>query len=198
MGFWTSFFCSLPLLFIISILLPVTISMPSIDPIVSGGMRAHCVRLHPGDDLVPCLLEAAKQAIASSPSGSSSSSTVGSAFVLTCVGSLEEVTLRMASADAQTNADDGSNSTNNNHIKTWKERFEITSLVGTLTGTSKHLHMSISDKDGHTFGGHVMSGRVFTTVELVLGTADGVIFDRQPDPDTGFTELVVSKAEIEE
>lgn len=162
--------------------------MPSIiDPIVSGGMRAHCVRLHPGDDLVPCLLEAAKQAIsASSPSGS------GSAFVVTCVGSLEEVTLRMASAD-RASTDDG---TNTNHIKTWKERFEITSLVGTLTGSSKHLHMTISDKDGRTFGGHVMSGRVFTTVELVLGTADGVVFDRKPDPDTGFTELVVSKAEV--
>jgi predicted DNA-binding protein with PD1-like motif len=159
--------------------------MTSIDPIVSGGMRAHCVRLHPGDDLVPCLLEAAKQAIASSPGS-------GSAFVLTCVGSLEEVALRMASADRTSGGVDSTN-----HIKTWKERFEITSLVGTLTETSKHLHMSISDKDGNSFGGHVMSGRVFTTVELVLGTADGVVFDRQPDPDTGFTELVVSKAEAE-
>lgn len=33
---------------------------------------------------------------------------------------------------------------------------EIVSLVGTLSSVGgHHLHMSLSDKDGHVFGGHV-------------------------------------------
>jgi predicted DNA-binding protein with PD1-like motif len=151
--------------------MPTTTASTIIDPLVSGALRAHCIRLHPGDDLIPCLQEAARQTGAAA------------CFILTTVGSLDQVSLRMASAE------DGSN----NEIKTWNnERFEIVSLVGTLAPDAKHLHMCISDKDGTAFGGHLISGRVFTTVELVLGTADGVAFSREHDPNTGYQELVVS------
>ena len=171
------------------------------SPIVSGALRAHCVRLHPGEDLVSSILEAARQTGASA------------CFVVTCVGSLDQVTLRMASHTAATGED-----TNNhparppttaiatteapimvNDMRTWNEPFEIVSLVGTLAplhNNSKHLHLAISDANGTVFGGHLISGRVFTTVELVLGSAEGVAFSRVPDLTTGFQELVISASTI--
>jgi hypothetical protein len=51
---------------------------------------------------------------------------------------------------------------------------------------------SVSNVDGSTIGGYLMSGQVFTTLELVLGTIDGVDFDREHDPRTGYQELVGS------
>ena len=53
-----------------------------------------------------------------------------------------------------------------------------------------HLHISLSDAEGNTIGGHLIDGIVFTTVELVLGTADGIEFSRQHDDKTGYSELV--------
>lgn len=154
------------------------------NPVFSGSLRAHCVRFHPGDDFVSCLLDAARQAL-------SSSGTASACFVMTCVGSLQQVSLRMASAEQ------GSSSSND--IIEKKERFEILSLVGTFTPTSaKHLHLCVSDKEGVCFGGHLISGTVFTTVELVLGTAEGVAFDRKMDTATGYQELVVSNKDDDE
>jgi predicted DNA-binding protein with PD1-like motif len=80
-----------------------------------------------------------------------------------------------------------------NHVKHWKERFEIVSLVGTFAQDgSKHLHLSISDSSGNAFGGHLIDAKVFTTVELVLGTAEEIVFDRVMDPETGYRELTIS------
>ena len=43
------------------------------------------------------------------------------------------------------------------------------SLTGTLSPTGHHLHMSISDRDCRTYGGHVLEGCIVrTTAELVL------------------------------
>lgn len=148
---------------------------------------------------------------------SSSSSSQAACFVLSAVGSLECVTLRMAnacrrgmktansttptsmaasSASSNTNIDDDDNNNSNDGptIKTWNERLEIVSLTGTFSGASggKHLHMSVSDKDGRVFGGHVISGTIYTTLELVVGIiAGGVTFSRELDPMTGYRELVV-------
>mmetsp|Transcript_15816 Transcript_15816/g.20647 ORF Transcript_15816/g.20647 Transcript_15816/m.20647 type:complete len:172 (+) Transcript_15816:130-645(+) len=144
----------------------------------SGKAYAHAIRVGPDQDLVSTILKGAREAMALSNSEA--------AFVMTAVGSLKEVTLRMASANRQ----DG---TASNDIKTWKENVEIVSLVGTLTGISKHLHMCISKADGSTVGGHLISGKVFTTLELVIGTIEGVTFKREMDGSTGFNELVVSK-----
>ena len=42
-------------------------------------------------------------------------------------------------------------------IHTIDQHFEIVSLVGTLSHTGEHhLHMSLSDAEGHVIGGHVM------------------------------------------
>ena len=55
--------------------------------------------------------------------------------------------------------------------------------------------MSVSDSEGTVIGGHVISGRVFTTLELVLGTIQGVTFVREIDEQTGYLELTVRKEE---
>eukprot|EP00977_Amphora_coffeiformis_P025683 scaffold21340_cov179-Amphora_coffeaeformis.AAC.1 len=91
--------------------------------IVSSPLRAHAVRFGPGTDLVPALLETA--------------ATCNASCILTAVGSLEYVKLRMASAAA--------GDPNSLQYKELHERMEIVSLVGTFSGNpapcNKHLHM---------------------------------------------------------
>ena len=147
-------------------------------PIPSGLVVAHPIRLCKGDDLVSSMEKAAFSAM--EKSGTSS------AFVLTAVGSLERVKLRMANACNE----DG---VSVNDIKEWQERFEIVSLVGTFSSEGKHLHISCSDKNGNVIGGHLISGTIFTTLELVIGVINGVDFTRIQDPKTGYKELVVNK-----
>ena len=133
----------------------------------------------------------------------------GSAFVMTCVGSLSEVTLRMAATDntSKTEKDpphkkpkrDTESSLAESTtlgIKHFQEHFEIVSLIGTFSDDGgKHLHMSVSNANGDVLGGHVISGVVFTTLELVLGTISGVAFTREQDDQTGYKELVVVKSD---
>jgi predicted DNA-binding protein with PD1-like motif len=145
----------------------------------SGVMQAHAIRIHAGEDLVLSLSKAAFEAMEKSGSKS--------AFMMTAVGSLETVTLRMANACKV-----GENPENSpNEIKEWKERLEIVSLVGTFSADGYHLHMSVSDKNGNVFGGHVIAGTIFTTLELVFGTISNVAFSREQDDKTGYDELVV-------
>ena len=145
----------------------------------SGSVQAHCLRLNPGEDLVQALQDAAKSAIANTRNA-------GSAFVLSAVGSLSDVTLRLASASC---AEGNSKS---NETRRWCERLEVVSLVGTFTPTgAKHLHMSVANAQGDTFGGHLVAGTVFTTLELILGTIADVNFSRVLDDRTGYSELVV-------
>jgi predicted DNA-binding protein with PD1-like motif len=160
----------------------------------SGQVTAHCFRLEPNDDLVPALQAAARQALHRSKNNS------GSAFVLSAVGSLRDVTLRMANNSASSRRTDRKKETavvdtkdeeGSNDICHWKECFEVVSLVGTFTRDAKHLHMSVSNAKGEAFGGHVIGGTVFTTLEVVIGTIDGVDFQREMDERTGYTELVV-------
>jgi len=156
-------------------------------------MQAHAVRLQPGDDLGECLLAAAKQAMERSGAQS--------AVILSSVGSLEFVRLRMASASragmntaVKSEGGDAAKSNDSHHdIKEWHERLEILSLNGTFSGDGgKHLHMSVSDSNGHVWGGHFMAGRIFTTLELVIATLGGVQFKRDADEATGYRELVVA------
>jgi predicted DNA-binding protein with PD1-like motif len=149
--------------------------MTSILP--SGMVVAFPLRLKPGDDLVSSMEEHAISAMKNSGTTSS--------FVLTAVGSLENVALRMANACNQ----DGDFV---NEIKEWNERLEIVSMTGTFSLNGKHLHMSVSDGQGHVYGGHLVSGKIFTTLELVIGVILDVDFSRVQDPDTGFKELDIN------
>jgi predicted DNA-binding protein with PD1-like motif len=106
--------------------------------------------------------------------------------VLSCVGSLSSLTLRMANATP--------NGSYASQCRTWNEPLEILSLSGTVVPqtTQFHLHMTASDATGCVYGGHLMHGTVHSTVELTLGTIASVVFDRKFDPDTGYRELVIS------
>ncbi|MEK7152666.1 MAG: PPC domain-containing DNA-binding protein, partial [Patescibacteria group bacterium] len=102
-------------------------------------------------------------------------------FIVTCVGGLEQATIRMAGAkpDAQ-------------DIRTMGGDFEIVSLVGTVSTNGVHLHMSFSNKNGVVQGGHLKEGTIIhPTAEIVIGVDETVTFKRELDQGTGFKELVV-------
>lgn len=102
--------------------------------------------------------------------------------IVTCVGGLNQATLRMAGA-LPTKQD----------IRTYHGDFEITSLVGTLSVNGVHLHMSIADTDGATIGGHLKEGTIIhPTAEVVIGEDEQVVYTREPDEETGFSELRVN------
>ena len=135
-------------------------------------MEIHAFRLTPGQDLKKSLLSYAKGA------------KLEAGCVVTCVGSLSKVSLRLANADGKR----GSNET-----VSLEERFEIVSLAGTVSRHGCHLHMSLSDYQGNVVGGHVLDGCVvYTTAEMVLGECVGHVFTRERDDETGFHELVVT------
>jgi predicted DNA-binding protein with PD1-like motif len=137
-------------------------------------MEVHAFRLTPGEDLKKALCAYA------------ASRKLRASFVLTCVGSLRAVTLRLANR-----ARDGKN-----EIVSLDERFEIVSLTGTVSAHGAHLHVSIADFEGNVVGGHLMDGCVvFTTAEIVLGESATHVFAREMDARTGFDELVVSRRE---
>lgn len=98
--------------------------------------------------------------------------------MLTCVGSLKKATIRLA---------------DENVIKEFDEKFEIVSLVGTLSQEGLHLHISLSDKTGNTIGGHVKEGCiVHTTAELVIGENEHLVYSREFDEQTNFKEIKIS------
>lgn len=104
-------------------------------------------------------------------------------FIVTCVGGLEQATVRMAGAkpDAQ-------------DIRTFKGDFEIVSLVGTVSANGMHLHISFSGAEGAVHGGHLKDGTVIhPTAEIVIGYEESQEYTRGFDEETGFDELVVTK-----
>ncbi|XP_044867963.1 bifunctional protein GlmU-like isoform X2 [Mauremys mutica] len=135
-----------------------------------SAFSVYALRLGPGEDIVTSLLHFVEDKKLKAP------------FVMTCVGSITKATLRLANTTAS----------NTNQIIHLNERFEIVSLVGTLN-KAPHLHICLSDKDGKTVGGHVISDlEVFTTAEIVIGECTGLQFTREMDDRTGFPELVIS------
>jgi predicted DNA-binding protein with PD1-like motif len=133
--------------------------------LTSTHLICHALRLSPGEDLKHCL-----QAFADRHR-------MAAGCLLTAVGSLQQVCLRYAGQDAPA-------------ILTG--RFEIVSLVGTIAQGGCHLHMAIADEQGRTLGGHVMAGcLVYTTAEIVVAALPGLTFQRLPDAQTGYRELVI-------
>lgn len=97
--------------------------------------------------------------------------------VLSGVGSLTHATLRLADRDVYTEYDD---------------RFEIVSITGTVSIHGSHLHISISDGNGKTIGGHLVPGcRIYTTAEIVIAAFEDVVYKREFAEDSGYEELVV-------
>jgi predicted DNA-binding protein with PD1-like motif len=99
--------------------------------------------------------------------------------VLSSVGSLKIACLRLA---------------NGKEARTFEGPFEIVSLTGTLGQEGLHLHISLSDAEGKTLGGHLVDGCIIhTTAEIVLLEQPGLEFARVTDAATGFKELSIRK-----
>jgi uncharacterized protein len=130
-------------------------------------MQIHALRLTPGQDLKKELDQYVKN------------NQLEAACILTCVGSLRNAVLRPA---------------NQKTPLIRAEKWEIVSLVGTLSPEGSHLHISLSDSTGATIGGHLLEGNlVYTTAEIVLGHIPQLKFTRQTDPETGYKELKIIK-----
>ncbi|MDB9527007.1 DNA-binding protein [Oscillatoria sp. CS-180] len=130
-------------------------------------LRPFVLRLSPGDDLKESLQQLVQQ------------HRIAAGCILTTVGSLQQASLRFAGQDTAT---------------LFHDRFEIVSLVGTLSLEGLHLHMAIANAQGQTCGGHIMPGcLVYTTAEIVIGVLAGVEFQRRLDEATGYRELKISQ-----
>ena len=126
-------------------------------------MKTHCLRLHPHADLKK---EITKFCIANE---------LKSGCILSAVGSLECLRLRLASSKSEL-------------VKT--ENFEVLSLNGTISIDGVHLHLSVADANGDAWGGHLLDGNlIFTTCEIVILEITDVLMSREFDPQTGFKEL---------
>ena len=131
----------------------------------------HALRLHPGDELMTSLKQYCSE------------NSLRAAYIATCVGSLKAATLRLANADRD----------RPNEIKTYDQRFETDSAVGTISCEGAHIHLGLADATGAGVGGHLISATVFTTAEIVLGEVPGLAFERRFDDATGFKELSVAR-----
>lgn len=161
--------CLLLTLFFSLMATPDTPAQPAAPaPVVTAApMQTYSFRLRPGQDLKVELDALVKQ------------QRIDAGALLTCVGSLTDVTLRLANQDGPS---------------VWQGHFEIVSLVGTLSTSGSHLHLSVSDSTGRTIGGHLLAGcKIYTTAEIVVGVMPSLRYVREPDPTFGYRELVVRK-----
>ena len=102
-----------------------------------------------------------------------------SGVILCSVGCLSKLVIRLA---------DGKS--------IWEKEgmFEIVSVTGTLSEDGVHIHISVSDENGITIGGHLKDGCIVnTTAEVVLKTFEDIKFKREYDETTGYNELVIKK-----
>ena len=128
-------------------------------------MHPHCLRLVPGQDLKPALQTFAQ------------AQALEAGIILTALGSLTQASLRFAAAPAAT---------------VIGGPLELISLSGTLSRHGMHLHGAIADAQGRVYGGHIMPGCIIrTTAEVAIAPLPHLRFSRQPDPQTGYLELVV-------
>jgi predicted DNA-binding protein with PD1-like motif len=75
-----------------------------------------------------------------------------------------------------------------------KGHFEIVSLTGVLSLNGSHLHISLGNEKGKTFGGHLLEGcKVYTTAEIVISEFTDLEFKRELDSTFGYKELVVEQ-----
>lgn len=129
------------------------------------------IRLRPGDDLKSSLISFASE------------QELEAAMIMTAVGSLSQVFLRLAGKKEWTH---------------FQGKHEIVSLTGTLSRHGAHLHVSVSDSKGNTTGGHLVNGSVVhTTAEIVIAKLNSVIFRRELCLQSGFKELVIEALPVD-
>ena len=132
-------------------------------------MQNYTFRLRPGQDLLDSI-----QAFVMEKH-------VTAGCVLSGVGSLTHARLRFA--DQISNSD-------------YEGPFEIVSITGTVSVHGSHLHLSISNREGKTIGGHLVEGcQVYTTAEIVIAVFRDLIYKRELAEDSGYEELTVYEAD---
>jgi predicted DNA-binding protein with PD1-like motif len=129
-------------------------------------MQTLSFRLKPGQDFLHSIEDVVQE------------HNIQAGCVLSGVGSFTHATLRLA---------------NRTTYSEYEGHFEIVSVTGTISIHGSHIHVSMSDGDGVTIGGHLVPGcKVYTTAEVVLAIFDHVVYKREKlENDTGFEELVV-------
>lgn len=132
--------------------------------------KIHSLRLGPGQDLKLTLLKfAAEQQFLA-------------ATILSCVGSLSAIQLRMAGGKKSVS---------------FPGPQEIVSFVGTFSKQGGHFHISLSDDSGQVKGGHLLEGNlIYTTAEVVILEMLDREFVREVDPLTGYLELKVNELNV--
>ncbi|QQL43903.1 PPC domain-containing DNA-binding protein [Sulfuriroseicoccus oceanibius] len=129
----------------------------------------HALRLNPGDDLYKALDSFTRER------------NIAAAAILTCVGSLQRTSIRLAGRKTGT---------------CFEQKMEILALSGTLSNDGCHAHITMADGDGKTIGGHLLNeSLVHTTAEIVIIEVAGTRFRRQLDESTGFRELIIDPAD---
>jgi len=131
-------------------------------------MKIHTFRLKPQQDFFDSVEDYVKE------------HNIQAGAVLSAVGSFTHVTLRLA---------------NRNSYNEYDGYFEIVSITGTVSIHGSHLHISVSDGDGKTIGGHLVSGcKIYTTAEVVIAEFEDVVYKRELyENDSGYEELAVYK-----
>lgn len=104
---------------------------------------------------------------------------IKSGVILSAVGCVYQACLR--TADGKT-------------VKTINKEYEIVSATGTLSMEGCHIHISLSDVNLETIGGHLKDNcLVNVTAEIVLAEFDEYEFFRSFDENTGYKELVIKE-----
>ena len=131
-------------------------------------MKTHTFRLKPQQDLFDSIEDFVKQ------------NNIEAGCILSSVGSLTHAILRLA---------------NREYYNEYEGHFEIVSMTGTVSIHGSHIHIAISDGDGVTIGGHLVSGcKIYTTAEIVLLELHDVVYKRELfENDSGYEELKVYK-----
>ena len=128
-------------------------------------MENYTFRLTPGQDLIDGIESFVLQ------------NQIEAGCILSGVGSLTQAVLRLA---------------NREEFSRYEGFFEIVSVTGTVSIHGSHLHIAISDGDGATIGGHLVSGcKIYTTAEIVIIAFSNLVYERRFAEDSGYDELVV-------
>lgn len=130
-------------------------------------MKNYTFRLKPGHDLIDSIASFVEE------------EGIEAGCVISAVGSLTHATLRLANQEV---------------FNEYDGYFEIVSITGLVSIHGSHLHIAISDSEGQTLGGHLVSGcKVYTTAEIAILEFDNEVHRRELADDSGYDELAIYK-----